>query len=101
MKKQSLHIAFITDGQPRWRPPARSPRALFRRFRHQADDLIASISPAQRGERTVVYTAITGGFDRLLPPDDPDRHFYEAMRRTFGNDETVLLAVSKIGSAHV
>jgi hypothetical protein len=66
--------AFITDGQPRWRPPARSPRALFRRFRHQADDLIASISPAQRGERTVVYTAITGGFDRLLPPEvvNPD-----------------------------
>jgi len=37
---------------------------------------------------------IDPSLDRLLPPDDPDRRFYESMRRTFGNDETVLVAVA-------
>jgi predicted RND superfamily exporter protein len=39
------------------------------------------------------------GFDpsanRLLPPDDPDIRFYEDARRTFGNDESLLVVLQR------
>lgn len=61
--------AGITHGRSRWQPAARSPRALLRRIHHAGADLAYRlVNRGQNNGRVVVYTAVTDGFDALLPP---------------------------------
>lgn len=60
--------AAITNGRSRWQPTSRSPRALVRRASDARADFAYRMANRGWKGRAVVYTAITGGFDSLLPP---------------------------------
>ena len=40
-----------------------------------------------------VHLSIDPSLNRLLPANDPAKLFYDEVRRTFGNDETLIVAV--------
>ena len=55
--------------------------------------LIAPAAIAEQRWAEAVRLRIDPSMSSVLPTDDPDRDFYERVRKVFGNDETLLLAV--------